>query len=60
MAWINLHRLNSLLCQRGIDDRRVTVFVDDPVINPRYRRPLLEEATPEYDDGMPEDEPVEY
>jgi len=59
MAWINLHRLNSLLRQRGIGDRRVTVFIDDHVINPRYRRPLPEEATSENDDDMPEDDSEE-
>ena len=58
MAWINLHHLNSLLRQRGIKDRRVTVFVDDHVINPRYQRPLPEEATSE-DNDMPEDDSEE-
>jgi len=58
--WITLHRLLTLLRQRRIDPRDITVFVDDHVINPRYQRPLPEESTFEEDEDMSEDEPDDY
>ena len=58
--WIKLHKLIALLRQRGIDPRDVTVFIDDHVINPRYRRPLPEESTLEEDEDISEDDSEEY
>ena len=58
--WRNLHRLLALLRQRGIDPRDVTVFIDDHLINPRYRRPLPEESTLEEDEDLYEDNSEEY
>ncbi|MFC2066781.1 hypothetical protein ACFLUO_07005 [Chloroflexota bacterium] len=57
--WIKLSRLLALLRQRGIDPRDVTVFVDDHVINPRYRRPLPDASSFEEED-MSEDDSEEY
>ena len=57
--WMNLNRLLTLLCQRGIDPRDVTVFIDDHIINPRHRRPLQEGSTFEEDEDMSEDDSVE-
>ncbi len=54
--WITLHRLLVLLRQRRIDPRDITVFIDDHVINPRYRRPLPEESTFEEDEDLSEDD----
>ena len=58
--WMNLHRLLTLLRQRRIDPRDVTVFVDDHVINPRHRRPFPEESTLEEDEDTSEDDSEEY
>ena len=58
--WIRLNRLLALLRQRGIDPRDVTIFIDNHVINPRYRRPLPEESTLEEDEDLYEDNSEEY
>ena len=47
MPWLNLSRLLTNLRQRRIDPRDVTVFADDGLVDPRYRRPLAEHSTPE-------------
>ncbi len=56
--WMNLHKLLVILRQRGIDPRDVTVFIDDHVINPQYRRPPPEEST--LDEDLYEDDSEEY
>ena len=59
MAWIRLHKLLVLLRQRRIDLRDITVFVDDHVINPQYRRQLQEESSFEEDEDLYEDDSEE-
>ena len=57
--WMNLAKLYNLVLQRRLDPRGIIVFVDDHVIDPRYRRPLPEESTFEEDYDMPEDDSQE-
>jgi len=60
MPWINLARLLAQLRQRRIDPRDVTVFVDDHVVDPRYRRPLPGDSTPEETEDLYDDDSEEY
>ncbi len=57
--WINLAKLYNLVRQRGVDPRGITVFVDDHVIDPRYRRPLPEGSALEEDNYLSEEDPEE-
>ncbi|MFC1982745.1 hypothetical protein ACFLV5_03055 [Chloroflexota bacterium] len=59
MAWVKLNRLLALLRQRRIDPRGITIFVDDHLINPRYRRPFQDDADFEEDDELSDDESEE-
>jgi len=52
MPWLNLARLLSHLRQRRTDPRDVTVFVEDDVVDPRYRHPPSGNAIPEEDEGL--------
>jgi len=58
--WMNLHRLLTLLRQRRIDPRDVTVFIDNHVVDPRYRRPLPGDPTPEETEDLYEGDSEEY
>jgi len=60
MAWIKLHRLLAQLRQRRIDPRDVTVFVDDHIVDPRYRRSIPEDSTTEDDEDLYEGDSEEY
>ncbi len=54
--WVNLARLLTLLRQRRIDLRGIIVFVDDNLVDPRYRRPPAGNSTPEeVDEGCDDD-----
>ena len=56
MPWVNLSRLLAHLRQRRIDPRNVTVYVDDDLLDPRYRRPLSGRSAPEDTDDLDDDE----
>ncbi len=56
MPWVNLSRLLENLRQRRINPRDITVFVDDELVDPRVRRPLSGNATPEEDELSDDDE----
>jgi hypothetical protein len=60
MPWVNLSRLLNNLRRRRIHPRDVTVYVDDELLDPGYRRQLWGHSTSEEDEPQyDEDEEVE-